>query len=53
MSRLDTVEAALAPESSSILEQALENASSDGGDMGDDFGNEQHRTPGMDAPHHF
>ena len=52
MSRLDTVEAG-AHETPSILEQALENASSD--DNMDDFGRneEAHGTPAMEAPHHL
>ena len=53
MSRLDTVEAG-APQSSSFLEQALENASSDSDLDGFGLNNErEHHTPAIDAPHHF
>ena len=44
MSRLDTVEAG-APQSSSILEQALENVSSDEENINDDNGQGMQRTP--------
>ena len=60
MSRLDTVEAG-APQSSSIIEQALENVSSDeedderdnlddGLNLGGPGGG---NTPAIEAPHHF
>ena len=58
MSRLDTVEAG-APQSSSILEQALENVSSDEDDDRDNLddglnsGGGGGNTPAIDAPHHF
>ena len=58
MSRLDTVEAG-APQSSSILEQALENVSSDEDDDRDNLddglngGVNGGNTPAIDAPHHF